>query len=123
MADGLEAFERLLQWRYSCRGFLARPVERATIERVLEAAQRTPSWCNAQPWQVHLASGAATGRLRAALLAHVRSSKPEPELPFPREYRGVYLAPALYEAGFVSAAHTADDINATIAAAREALRL
>ncbi|WP_343051244.1 glutamate-1-semialdehyde 2,1-aminomutase [Pseudaquabacterium terrae] len=34
--------------------------------------------------------------------------------------RGVYLAPALYEAGFVSAAHTADDIAATIAAAREA---
>ncbi|RZS54673.1 glutamate-1-semialdehyde 2,1-aminomutase [Sphaerotilus mobilis] len=36
--------------------------------------------------------------------------------------RGVYLAPALYEAGFVSAAHTDADIDATIAAAREALR-
>ncbi len=36
--------------------------------------------------------------------------------------RGVYLAPALYEAGFVSAAHTAEDIAATVAAAREALR-
>ncbi len=35
--------------------------------------------------------------------------------------RGVYLAPALYEAGFVSAAHTEADIDATIAAAREAL--
>ncbi len=31
--------------------------------------------------------------------------------------RGVYLAPALYEAGFVSAAHGEDDIAATIAAA------
>ncbi|MEY8875207.1 MAG: glutamate-1-semialdehyde 2,1-aminomutase [Leptothrix sp. (in: b-proteobacteria)] len=36
--------------------------------------------------------------------------------------RGVYLAPALYEAGFVSAAHTDADIDATVAAAREALR-
>ena len=35
--------------------------------------------------------------------------------------RGVYLAPALYEAGFVSAAHDSDDIAATAAAAREAL--
>ncbi|MEX8500356.1 glutamate-1-semialdehyde 2,1-aminomutase [Leptothrix ochracea] len=35
--------------------------------------------------------------------------------------RGVYLAPALYEAGFVSAAHTADDIDATLAAARDVL--
>ena len=33
--------------------------------------------------------------------------------------RGVYLAPALYEAGFVSAAHTDADIDATINAARE----
>jgi glutamate-1-semialdehyde 2,1-aminomutase len=35
--------------------------------------------------------------------------------------RGVYLAPALYEAGFVSAAHGADDIAATVAAAAAAL--
>jgi glutamate-1-semialdehyde 2,1-aminomutase len=34
--------------------------------------------------------------------------------------RGVYLAPALYEAGFVSAAHTPAEIEATVAAAREA---
>jgi glutamate-1-semialdehyde 2,1-aminomutase len=34
---------------------------------------------------------------------------------------GVYLAPALYEAGFVSAAHTAADLDATIDAARRAL--
>jgi glutamate-1-semialdehyde 2,1-aminomutase len=36
--------------------------------------------------------------------------------------RGVYLAPALYEAGFVSSAHTADDIAATVEAAGAALR-
>jgi glutamate-1-semialdehyde 2,1-aminomutase len=37
--------------------------------------------------------------------------------------RGVYIAPALYEAGFVSAAHTDDDIAETIAAAGEAFQL
>ena len=36
--------------------------------------------------------------------------------------QGVYLAPALYEAGFVSAAHSDDDIAATLHAARGALR-
>jgi len=36
--------------------------------------------------------------------------------------RGVYLAPALYEAGFVSASHSADDIAATVQAAAAALR-
>ncbi len=37
--------------------------------------------------------------------------------------RGVYIAPALYEAGFVSAAHSDEDIAATIAAAREVFSL
>jgi len=35
--------------------------------------------------------------------------------------RGVYFAPALYEAGFVSAAHSDADVAVTLAAAREAL--
>jgi len=34
---------------------------------------------------------------------------------------GVYFAPALYEAGFVSSAHTGADIDATVAAAKTAL--
>ena len=33
--------------------------------------------------------------------------------------RGFYLAPSIFEAGFISAAHTDEDIDATIAAARE----
>ena len=36
--------------------------------------------------------------------------------------RGVYFAPAMYEAGFVSSAHTPDDLRATAAAALDALR-
>ena len=35
---------------------------------------------------------------------------------------GVYFAPALYEAGFVSSAHSADDIAATVESARKVLR-
>ncbi len=36
--------------------------------------------------------------------------------------RGVYIAPALYEAGFVSAAHTAQDIEDTVSAARDVFK-
>jgi glutamate-1-semialdehyde 2,1-aminomutase len=35
----------------------------------------------------------------------------------------VYLAPSAYEAGFVSAAHNAADLDATFAAARKAFAL
>ncbi len=37
--------------------------------------------------------------------------------------RGVYIAPALYEAGFVSAAHTDEDIAASVSAAGEVFKL
>jgi glutamate-1-semialdehyde 2,1-aminomutase len=36
--------------------------------------------------------------------------------------RGVYLAPSQYEAGFTGLKHTEEDIDATIAAARDVLR-
>jgi glutamate-1-semialdehyde 2,1-aminomutase len=36
--------------------------------------------------------------------------------------RGVYIAPALYEAGFVSAAHSEQDLADTVAAAREVFK-
>ena len=36
--------------------------------------------------------------------------------------RGIYIAPALYEAGFVSGAHTEQDIATTVAAAREVFK-
>jgi len=36
--------------------------------------------------------------------------------------RGIFLAPSQFEAAFVSAAHTAQDIDRTLAAARESLQ-
>lgn len=83
------AFERLLGARWSCRGFLPTPLPRPLIERILEAAQRTASWNNTQPWQVFVTQPAATEALRDALQAE----QPEPagfDIPPPVEYRGVY---------------------------------
>ena len=36
--------------------------------------------------------------------------------------RGIYIAPSQFETGFISAAHTAQDIEQTAHAMREALR-
>lgn len=91
-AGDAETLERLLAARYSCRGFLPDPVPRAVIERILTMAQRSPSWCNAQPWQVIVTKGAGTERFRAALSAHVTKTAASPDIAFPREYRGAYLA-------------------------------
>ncbi len=83
--------ERLLGERHSCRAFEPAPVPTPTIRRILTLAQRTASWCNAQPWQVVITSGEATERFRRALVAHAAAHPPAPDFAFPREYRGAYL--------------------------------
>jgi nitroreductase len=93
MEQRFGVLEELLAERYSCRAFKSEPVPRAIIERILNAAQRTASWCNSQPWQVVIASGEAKERFRKEIYAKVGSLAPDDgDFPFPREYRGVYLA-------------------------------
>ncbi len=88
----IDTLESLLRERYSVRAFRPEPVPRATIDRVLTAAQRTASWCNSQPWQVVIASGEAKEKFRKAIYAEVSSGSPEDgDFEFPREYLGVYL--------------------------------
>jgi nitroreductase len=84
--------EDLLRQRYSCRSFRATPVPRDVIFRILGMAQRSPSWCNCQPWNVVLLSGRPLEELRDALYRHVEKGGVEqPDFAFPREYQGKYL--------------------------------
>jgi nitroreductase len=80
----------LLATRHSCRGYLPAPVPRATIERILELAQRTPSWCNAQPWQVVVASAGAARAFSEAMLQAADAHPPHPDFAWPQEYAGRY---------------------------------
>lgn len=87
----IDVLEDLLASRYSCRAYRPERVPRATIERILAAAQRTASWCNSQPWQILIASGAAKDAFRDAIHDAAASGAPEDgDFSFPREYRGVY---------------------------------
>jgi nitroreductase len=90
-ATMLPALRQLLDARYSCRAFEPEPLDRAVIESILAAAQRTPSWCNTQPWQVTVVSGSALAQLSAALYAKAAAGDPPtPDFPFPDAYLGVY---------------------------------
>jgi len=73
--------ERLMARRRSCRGFLPQQIPRNVITRLLVAAQRTPSWCNVQPWAVVIASGRSVEGLRNTLAAETHEVSPD--LPFP----------------------------------------
>lgn len=76
-----------LRHLYAC---LQRPVAHSDIEKIVEAAQRVPSWCNAQPWQLILCEGAQTKILAAALTAAAKEGLQAPEIPFPESYSGKY---------------------------------
>lgn len=86
------ALADLISQRWSCRGFKPESVPRDVIESIVDVARRTPSWCNTQPWHVHITSGAATDRFRTDLTA---SWADDPQLhsdfPFPESYEGAYL--------------------------------
>jgi nitroreductase len=116
--------EGLLASRYSCRGFLPDPLPDATLRRMFELAQRTPSWCNVQPWQVHLVSGADAAAFSEALLARVQAGPEAPDIPGPAAYEGVYRdrrrasGHALYEAVGVAR----DDLTARLSQALENFR-
>ena len=88
----IDVLDHLLADRFSCRGFKPDPVPRQDIDRMLNAAQKTASWCNSQPWQVVMTSGDATQKFREVMMEAARSGRPNSgDFPFPREYRGVYL--------------------------------
>jgi len=84
-------FEKVVRERYSCRWYQKTPVARDIITRILDVAQQTPSWCNCQPWQVLVVSGAAIERFRLALHTHAAQGVPtNPDFPFPLRYEGIY---------------------------------
>jgi len=83
--------ETALRSRFSARKFRSDPVPESALERILDLAQQTPSWCNCQPWQLVITSGPATDRFREAMHAHARSGvRPNPDFPYPAAYEGVY---------------------------------
>jgi nitroreductase len=85
------ALESLLTRRHSCRSFKPDPVPRERIEEVLRIAQKTASWNNVQPWQVHIFSGSALERFRDVMLSAATQAGNTSDFPWPTEYRGIYL--------------------------------
>lgn len=87
----LATLDRLMGQRRSVRGFRADPVPRPVLERVFTVAQQAPSNCNVQPWVVHVVSGEAAERMRAALHTAAETGQPlTPDFPLTGSYPGSY---------------------------------
>lgn len=87
-----DVLESLLRERWSCRAYRDEQVPQDTIERMLEIAQRSASWCNTQPWKLIVTRGEATDRFREALLAAADANPGahDTDFPPPTGFTGVY---------------------------------
>ena len=107
VSDYGNSVARAIESRRSTRAFLPRPVERSTIEEMLQVAARAPSGGNLQPWFVDVLAGAPLAALKAAVRGSF-AARPAGEgleftvypSPLPEPYRARRFASgeALYDA-------------------------
>lgn len=76
-----------LKKRNSTRAYTNQTVDREIIEKILDAANKTPSWANTQPWEVFVASGETLERLRQQFVDNFRKEvPPKIDIPFPAKW-------------------------------------
>eukprot|EP01062_Namystynia_karyoxenos_P056657 TRINITY_DN47589_c0_g1_i1.p1 TRINITY_DN47589_c0_g1~~TRINITY_DN47589_c0_g1_i1.p1 ORF type:complete len:255 (+),score=74.33 TRINITY_DN47589_c0_g1_i1:80-844(+) len=80
----LEAFEgasasvsEAVLTRFSCRRFLKRPVDPATVREIITLSARAASGGNLQPWKVYVLYGEKRDQLCAAVLGRVAKGRME----------------------------------------------
>jgi nitroreductase len=111
-----------IKGRYSVRAFKSDPVPLELIKKILEQAQRAPSWANTQPWEFAVATGKKLKAIEEACVKRgaqgMRDSQSEvarpPDYPEPyisriksmqeKERRGrtSEMKPEDFEAGFAN---------------------
>ena len=72
-----------IQARHSVRDFLSEPVPKETVMQILEAATRSPSGGNGQPWEIFVASGVTLESIRQAYQERFRNAPAGPGGPPP----------------------------------------
>ncbi|WP_315707819.1 nitroreductase [Brenneria uluponensis] len=76
------SFSEAVRKRRSYRGFLPTPVPQEKLIRILEDAQRAPSNCNTQPWNVHIVSGQKLATLSVLLHEKYQTGDITPDFTF-----------------------------------------
>ena len=85
----MELFEALLT-RTSKRDFENKPVPKETIEKILSASLKAPSWANSQPWEIAVSTGKTSEFIKKSVYKLASEDDPgNPDFPFP-------LSPALW---------------------------
>jgi nitroreductase len=96
LTDAVSAVDDAILSRRSVRAFLPTPVDRVTVEKLLQIASRAASGSNIQPWRVHVFAGEVREKLTKAILDAVARDGFEPYQRewnyYPVNWREPYLA-------------------------------
>ena len=69
--------DKLIYSRKSTRSFQNVAVENNIIEEIVKTASQAPSWQNAQPWQVYVATGASLQQIKHQFQTTNQASQPD----------------------------------------------
>lgn len=84
-----------LSSRHSVRGFKSTPVPEETLRMILQAAIRSPSYTNTQPWEVAVVSGGRRDALSKILLDLASAGVPSSaDVPAPTQWPAVLASRA-----------------------------
>ncbi len=115
------SLDTLLTERYSCREFSSEPVPAEVIDEVIALAALSPSWCNTQPWHVHVTEPSTTDEWRRDLAERLAAGVASaPDIEFPTSYEGEFAtrrraaAWQLYEAVGVERGDRAASLRQTM---------
>jgi nitroreductase len=74
-----------IKTRRSIRAFKPKSIAKGVMKKILQAASKSPSYTNTQPWEVVLVSGKKKDELSGKLLELARAKAPtNPDLPMPK---------------------------------------
>lgn len=87
----MEKLTDILEQRRSIRGYLPDPVPEKILKSIFDLAQKAPSNCNSQPWQVYCVSGNSRDALSSSLReAAANDVPPETDFEMFPAFDGVY---------------------------------
>ena len=88
-------FFEALESRACRRAFLQKQIDQGTLEKIVNSANRSPSYMNTQPWELYVLSGEEKDRLAGQLSSDIANGVPLiPDIPFPTAW------PAAHEERF-----------------------
>ena len=62
-------FKELMKERHSCRKFQSKKIPEEVLKDIISISLASPSWCNSQPWNIHVATGKTLEEIRKEWIA------------------------------------------------------